>query len=1175
MSRSPTGTGVPCRRQYPSSLPDYSCTPDTSQLYLQPKGAAYQANVNTPNAPLDLCDTIPVTVEVTSTQIASIRDLQIQVDLPQNSGLSYEAGSSDLLFPQSSNYNSVGEPAISANNLSWLADTLDPGLNAEGLPGVVKPDSNSVKLQFDLRTNCQFVDGTSFSVNIAGRTACGDQLQPLYLSSAPIRIQGAEASYQTRVDVASDTIFGCDKSQLMQVSIKNLGAGSTDTTDEIVVTLPEGLRYGGSLNGIHNSPPNGTPVINNIGGGRQELIWSTADSVTPGDSIVFEFGVEASYLAACDTFSADVEVLANSSILCVANNSYCTTSSPTGSGNVVIPVRKPSYSINNLNASYTVSGNDFDVQLNGNLTNSGRGTLPGDTTAIYFYCDADQNGAFSPPDVMLHRFVTTQSINSTPLSFTDSFSVNNNSCTISCSDNIIATVFPNPNDPQCACDTAVTTTKPDFAPHAYGDTSLCRGDSTLFTATGGTQYNWTPSQNVTDPTSSSPIVYPDSTKYYEVVISDNNGCQNRDTVDIEVFDNPGADFTKGFDCHTHELALTDLSTAGSAPINNWQWSFGDNTSSSTQNPVHTYNTAGNYHVSLGITDTNSCIDSISKLHVEPSFLTLQIDSTKDIACNGSSDGWISTSPKGGTPPYELSLNGGPYQQQSQFTGLPSGTHTIVLRDDSACVDTQTITITEPPALSTSITDQWNVSCNGGSDGQVTVQANGGSPPYEYALDGGAYQPSGTFTGLAQGNYNVIVRDDSACIDTQSVTITEPQPITIQLLDSTHISCHGQNDGALSVSTTGGTGSIEFSLNGGSFQNTGSFSGLPAGEFIITARDDSLCTKSDTFTLRQPNSLSVNGTVVPEYCNQENGSTKLTVNGGTQPYSYSWQPPQSGQENIIDLKAGNYNVTVTDSQNCKTTASYQINHIDAPATRTSIQEVSCFGAKDGQARVDIDGTTAPYDIQWSNGESDTAITNVDGGIYGVTVTDTFGCKATDTAAIFEPPETKIDAGRDTTIFLGTNASLSPSVNNVGYLADYFWSSPDKVVCDNCLETRVSPIETTTYTIEAKDKWNCVYKDSLTVKVNEKDRLLYIPNAFSPNDDGNNDRFRVYAPGIDQINVKIFDRWGELVYETFDPQGGWDGTINDKKAGSGVYVYVINIEYKDGYTTQKQGSVTLIR
>ncbi|MBO9703884.1 MAG: gliding motility-associated C-terminal domain-containing protein, partial [Sporocytophaga sp.] len=241
--------------------------------------------------------------------------------------------------------------------------------------------------------------------------------------------------------------------------------------------------------------------------------------------------------------------------------------------------------------------------------------------------------------------------------------------------------------------------------------------------------------------------------------------------------------------------------------------------------------AGTY--TLAIRDANSCVVALATQTItEPALLSASVSKT-DVSCNGASNGEILiTSPTGGVPGYEYSMNGGTYQSNGSFTGLAAGTYTLAIRDANACVVAlATQTITEPALLSASVS-KTDVLCNGASNGTITISATGGTAPYS---------ETGIKSGLAAGAYSYIVTDAKGCTSTVSVSIVEPAVI---FASETHTDalCNGASDGTATISATGGIAP---------YSNIGIKTGLAAGTYSYTVTDANGCTSTISLEIGEP------------------------------------------------------------------------------------------------------------------------------------------------------------------------------------------------------------------------------------------------------------------------------------------------------------------------------------
>jgi gliding motility-associated-like protein len=217
--------------------------------------------------------------------------------------------------------------------------------------------------------------------------------------------------------------------------------------------------------------------------------------------------------------------------------------------------------------------------------------------------------------------------------------------------------------------------------------------------------------------------------------------------------------------------------------------------------------------------------------------------------------------------------------------------------------------------------------------------------------------------------------------------------------------------------------------------------------------------------------------------------------------------------------------------------------------------------------------------WSNGETSSSIEVTQGGQYNVTVNS--GCETVfDNTFVFD-----LDAGvqlpPDITIELGQTVTLTPTIQGFGNIT-YTWLDPliNSLDCLDCPQPSTQPFFDVQYTLTIETEQGCTAVDSMKIFV-EKNRDIYIPNAFSPNGDGINDLFYIFSKGTVKVNaLMIFDRWGNLVFEsqegfTNDPNLGWNGKFNGEKMNAAVFVYWAELEYLDGIVEFKKGDVTLVR
>jgi len=368
---------------------------------------------------------------------------------------------------------------------------------------------------------------------------------------------------------------------------------------------------------------------------------------------------------------------------------------------------------------------------------------------------------------------------------------------------------------------------------------------------------------------------------------------------------------------------------------------------------------------------------------QPAELLLSATPT-NITCNGLTDGKITASASGGTTNYDYTLKAGGITLSTlsssgsiEFTGLAAGTnYTVEVDDAHGCgpVVSGSLTIVNPDALSGSITAHTDILCFGTSTGSITATATKGTAPYEYSIDGGAYQASGTFNGLAAGNHTVAIRDVNLCnITLPAYALTQPaSAVSGSISAQTNVSCFGGNNGAVTVAGAGGVGPYQYSLDGGAFQASGTFGTLTAKTYTVTVKDVNSCTKDVTVTITEPAS-GVGGSITSQtnvLCFGDNsGSVTVAGIGGTAPYQYSLNGGVYQVSGTFGtLTSGPYTVTVKDAGGCTFPVAVTITQ-PANALTGSISSqtnVTCFGNLSGSVTVTgVNGTT-PYQYSFQGG-----------------------------------------------------------------------------------------------------------------------------------------------------------------------------------------------------------------
>jgi gliding motility-associated-like protein len=512
---------------------------------------------------------------------------------------------------------------------------------------------------------------------------------------------------------------------------------------------------------------------------------------------------------------------------------------------------------------------------------------------------------------------------------------------------------------------------------------------------------------------------------YTITAKDANGCTQTLSVTIT---EPSAALSiatpsiTNVGCKGASTGAVSLTVSGGTTSYSYAWT-GPSSYSATTKDISSL-AAGTYGVT--VTDANGCSASNSSVYVtEPSaVLSVSNSAQTNVLCYGNSTGAVTVSAAGGTSPYEYKIGTGAYASTATFSSLAAGSYTITAKDANGCTQTLSVTITQPTAaISVTAVASNNVSCNGGNDGTITITATGGTTK-KYSIDNGVnFQSSNVFSGLAAGNYTVVVSDNNSCSATlasgvsASVTLTQPNAISVTAVASTNISCNGGNDGTITITATGGT-TKKYSIdNGTNFQSSNVFSGLAAGSYTIVVSDNNSCAGSfasgvsDTITLTEPNAISVTAiaSTNPSCKTANDGTITITATGGNT-LSYSIDNGTTYQSSNIfsGLGIGTYNVKVQDSKSC--TVSYGSVNTTITLSNGDITKPTVL-TKNYDAYLNNSGAITISYSNVNNGSSDNCeinaiylddstfdCTNIGANTVTLTVTDIAGNTDTKTATV---------------------------------------------------------------------------------------------------------------------------------------------------------------------------------
>ncbi|HEY1037943.1 MAG TPA: PKD-like domain-containing protein, partial [Bacteroidia bacterium] len=436
---------------------------------------------------------------------------------------------------------------------------------------------------------------------------------------------------------------------------------------------------------------------------------------------------------------------------------------------------------------------------------------------------------------------------------------------------------------------------PRPVPNAGPDIFVCSGSTQNITASAslgspGYNYNWYDAATggtllATTQVYTPPVLPPGMYNFF-VQVTDAVPCAStgRDPMFFTVNLNPVLSLTTtNVSCNgAANGSISCTPSGGAAP-----YQFSLNGGSYVSTSTFTGLPPGTYTVTT--IDNNACVSSQYNTSItEPALLSSTITTSTNVSCNGGANGSATVSASGGVPSYIYSWapSGGTAVTAS---GLAANTYTCTITDANACTKTQTVTINQPTPLILTTLSSTNVSCNGGSNGSASVNtATGGTPGYTYDWSPGTPTGDGTtsITGLNVNSYTCTVTDANSCTGMQVFNITEPSPLNGSG-SVTNVSCNGGSNGSINTTPSGGVGPYQYSLNGGSFVGAPSFSGLVAGSYTVTIRDNNNCTVNIISSINEPTALSSSVNATGASCfGGTDGTISGTGFGGVPPYQYS-------------------------------------------------------------------------------------------------------------------------------------------------------------------------------------------------------------------------------------------------------------------------------------------------
>jgi gliding motility-associated-like protein len=699
----------------------------------------------------------------------------------------------------------------------------------------------------------------------------------------------------------------------------------------------------------------------------------------------------------------------------------------------------------------------------------------------------------------------------------------------------------------------------------------------------------------------------------KLAIVNEMGCKDSIVKQISVF-KAKADFNvdKNNVCAGTNITFNNNSTGSNLT---YSWDFGDGTTSTDTTPVHFYSKEKNYTVKLVVRDQSGCVDSIVKVDYVK-IQNIHVDFTASPRFKSCPDLITNFQLQNPNNRYNLSSiqwdfgngntsNDGNVAPQGVYTQSDSFTIKLMVRDTKGCVDT----VIKPNYVVVS-----------GPDGSLTFSPDTGCLPVEVTFNATFHNTTTTiwdfgdgttitdrslattrkYTYKREGEFtpSLVLKDDFGC----NVNIVSKKKIALSRLyakltpDKTLL-CSGNGkielkDSVYSSFNAPITKHV-WKIYDDSMKvvgtNVTNFSPGRPGKYFVNYEVQSLlgCAVKDTFSLYVYNKPAIAASDDKVICKGE--QIELIVNG---PQHLEWSPTYA-----LNTTNPFYVTARPDS-----TTKYVIKGYDHPAcpafdtvtvnVRTKIKatawpDTTICVSDSVLLHVLAENTSLNVSkITWAPDPSLALISaNICGcevwaypkqnTTYRVTVTNGACTPLVLPVTVAVTPTPTVTAGDDKMGIRGMEFALDASSPDI---VQYTWAPDYKLSCTDCQSPVATPDVDTTYEVTAINQYGCKSKDYLRVRVIEdcEGKMVYLPNTFTPNGDGINESLKVMGPGVASVKrFRVFNRWGQMIFESTDPAAGWDGTFNGTKLDPGVYMYYVDVECIDGRKTMKKGDVTLLR
>ena len=667
----------------------------------------------------------------------------------------------------------------------------------------------------------------------------------------------------------------------------------------------------------------------------------------------------------------------------------------------------------------------------------------------------------------------------------------------------------------------------------------------------------------------------DGTYFIDVI--DASGCEfsfetvldSPDSFEVLIQPNtvlPGQTFTLNCngDCTG---SLTALITNGEAPFT-IVWTNGANEVIGDTETINDL-CAGIYCVE--VTDASGCIVTECFNITEPP-TPLEINSTVsvypgnyNISCNGACDGSIDLTVTGGVPGYTYLWDDGngldPLEDQ---TNLCAGFYEVLITDENGCSELLQFELTEPAPIvvnaNVSLFDGGvNVSCAGACDGSINLVILGGEPDYTVNWPELSITNSGSVTGLCAGTYTAEITDGIGCTTTEVYTLIEPAPLLVEITEE--YNCE-TGESLLCASIVGGSGTYDILWENNATTNCITVTGND--EYCVTVTDSNGCETTACIITDNFSPIEITSVVEATTCGACNGAITIAITGGSGNYTIDWTGTGTNDGAIqqSNLCGGSYSVTVTDDSGCSETIQVSVANSIEPSVSAEIINQSCFGLVDGAISIVFVNANGTPTFDWTfNAQpfaGEETITNLAAGVYTLSWTDEAGCSGEEQYPITTPAQLTIEAtlslydgGFNVSVNGGSDGAIDIEVEGGTGQYTYDW---------NHIQTLPEPQDVGnllagSYTLTVEDANGCTIDSTFVLT---EPSVIEWMTGLTPNGDGFNDIY--FIRGLEKYrnnDFKVFNRWGNIVYEKTNYNQDWRGQNSDgEELPDGTYFIIFS-------------------